>query len=192
VTNQVTALPQGLDIGQGLAPEGVPLALGQGVELLLFLVGQAQVLHGMLQVGGQDSGYWIVVWRGLKSTPVVNSLLGLGALAPANCRRPHLDLVRSRRRDLRDDLDGFIQPLDLDEIKPGQPPRVPAKRAVGDGDPPLRTRLDGLRGQPVAGLRIPSSYPPLGAAPAIGSTPTRRRDHHQRSRNGGSDEQPVV
>jgi hypothetical protein len=94
----------------------------------------------MLQVGGQGSGYWIVVWRGLKSTPVVNSLLGLGALAPANCRRPHLDLVRSRRRDLRDDLDGFIQPLDLDEIKPGQPPRVPAKRAVGDGDPPLRTR----------------------------------------------------
>ena len=55
--DQVTALPQGLDIGQSLAPEGVPLALGQGVELLLFFVGQAQVLHCMLQVGGQGSGY---------------------------------------------------------------------------------------------------------------------------------------
>lgn len=43
--HETTAFPQRLDIIQCLLPQGLPLAAGQPVELLFFLVSQTQVLH---------------------------------------------------------------------------------------------------------------------------------------------------
>jgi len=60
-------------------------------------------------------------------------------LRPANCRIGRTSTIAySCRPDLRDDLDGFIQVLGLDEIKPGQLFLGSGEGAIGDGDLTLR------------------------------------------------------